>query len=339
MRIAVLTGGGDCPGLNNAIRAVYRTAELNGFEVVGIKNGWQGMIEGLTVELNFGIVERIYKEGGTILHSSRTNPLKVENGIERIRETMERLGIDCIIPIGGDDTLGAAYELHKRGIKVICIPKTIDKDLNATDYSIGFDTSINTVAESIDKLRTTAESHHRVMVIEVMGRESGWIAVLGGIAGAADYILAPERPANFEDILHVIDRKRKRGKNSIIIVVAEGAILESDTVQLSEEKDQFGHVRLGGVGKVLTQQLKAATGLEVRYAFLGHIQRGGAPSAYDRIVGSRLGVMAVDLVRDNVYGKMVAVTGYQFHVVDLYDAVKANRLVTEDWLDTARVFF
>ena len=280
MRIGTLTGGGDCPGLNAVIRAIVKTAHLNNCEVVGFLHGWKGLIEGESIELNDKLVEHIIAKGGTILKSSRTNPLKVEGGLERIRENFQRFRIDVLIAIGGDDTLGAGYELSKMGQNIIGIPKTIDKDLSFTDYTIGFDTACNTVVECIDRLRTTAESHSRAIIVEVMGRHSGWVAINGGMAAGADYVLIPERSFTISEIVKAIERKKEKGQTSFIIVVAEGAKLGEDVfVTQSDEKDAFGHERLGGIGRFLETEIKKKGGIDTRYVSLGHIVRGGSQSA------------------------------------------------------------
>ncbi len=340
MKIAVLTGGGDVPGLNAVIRAIVRTALLNGFEVLGIKDGWKGLIEGITMPLDYYSVENIIDKGGTILKSSRVNPYKVEQGVMSIKKNIHKLGIDVLIVIGGDDTLGAAYHLFQEGINVIGIPKTIDKDILGTDYTIGFDTATNTVCECIDKLRTTAESHSRAIIVEVMGRHSGWVALVGGMASGADYILIPERTFTITEIVESIERKKKMGQTSIIIVIAEGAKLGEDVyITQSDEKDQFGHELLGGIGKFLMREIKKKAHIDTRYVSLGHIQRGGSPSAYDRVYGTRLGVNAVDLIKEGKFGKMLAIKGINIGVIDLSEIVGKTHLVSEELYKLARVFF
>lgn len=340
MRIGVLTGGGDCPGLNAAIRAIIRTASLNGIEVIGLREGWKGILEKLTMDFNPDEVDELIRIGGTILKSSRTNPLKVPNSIRIIRDNMASLGIDALVAIGGDDTLGAALELHNNGIPVVGIPKTIDKDICVTDFTIGFDSAANFVCESLDRLRTTARSHSRAIVVEVMGRHSGWVAVAGGIAGGADYILIPERSFTIGEIVNMINRKKRAGQDSFIIVVAEGAKLGGDiNVTIDDQKDQFGHEHLGGIGKFVERELKKQAFIDTRYVSLGHTQRGGPPTAFDRILATRLAVRAIDLVRDKKFGRMVALKGPDIIDVDLVEGVGKTNAVNGDWYDTARVFF
>jgi phosphofructokinase-like protein len=340
MRLAVLTGGGDCPGLNSVIRAVVKTSILNGFEVLGVREGWKGMIDNVMEPLEETDIGQIIDKGGTMLKSSRTNPLKVDKGIEKIKDNIKKEKIDALIAIGGDDTLSAAYELLKKGVKIVGVPKTIDKDISFTDYTIGFDTATNVVMECIDRLRTTAESHSRCMVVEVMGRHSGWVAVTGGIAGGADYIVIPERKFTVQEIIDALNRKKEKGQTSFIVVVAEGATLGDDFfVTQSDEKDQFGHEQLGGIGKLLTEEIKEKADIDTRYVSIGHIERGGSPTAYDRVLGTRLGVKAVDLVKEGSFGQMLAIKSGDIVHVDLLEGIGKTNVVSDEWYSVARVFF
>ncbi|SFR23858.1 6-phosphofructokinase 1 [Lentzea waywayandensis] len=340
MRIGVLTGGGDCPGLNAVIRAVVRKGiKAHGWEIVGFRNGWQGPIENLTKSIDLTDVEEILTRGGTILGSSRTNPYKVEGGVDRIRETIAANQIDAIIAIGGEDTLGVAKRLTDDGIGVVGVPKTIDNDLGATDYTFGFDTAVHIATEAIDRLRTTAESHHRALVVEVMGRHAGWIALHSGLAGGANVILVPERPFNVDKVVEHVER-RFESEFAPIIVVAEGAIPEGGAEVLhSGERDAFGHVRLGGVGQWLAEEIADRTGKESRAAVLGHIQRGGTPTAYDRVLATRFGLHAVDAVAAGDFGTMVALRGTEIVRVKLSEATAELKTVPTERYEEAEVFF
>jgi 6-phosphofructokinase 1 len=340
-KIGILTGGGDCPGLNPVIRAVVRKGLNEGYTIIGIKNGWKGLIENDAIELNLEAVSGILPKGGTILGTSRTNPYKKEGGLERVKENFRKLGLDALITVGGEDTLGVAAKLMKDGItNIVGVPKTIDNDLSATDYSFGFDTAINTAMECIDRLHTTAESHHRIMVVEVMGRHAGWIAVESGVAGGADIILVPEVPIDIEEVCNLIKKRHQRGKTFSIVVVAEGAQFKEGTVVIQEQKlDEFGHVRLGGIGDTLALEIEKRTGYETRVSVLGHIQRGGSPTAFDRILGTRFGVKAVELVEKKKFGRMVALSGNKIIDVPIEDAVKALKTVDMDLYGIAKVFF
>ncbi|MDD5237162.1 MAG: 6-phosphofructokinase, partial [Candidatus Omnitrophica bacterium] len=295
-RIGILTGGGDCPGLNPVIRAVVRKAINEGYEVIGFKNGWKGLIENDTMALDLASISGILPKGGTILGTSRTNPYKKEGGVAKVKENFQKMDLNALVAVGGEDTLGVASKLTKDGISnIVGVPKTIDNDLSSTDYTFGFDTALNTATECIDRLHTTAESHHRVMVVEVMGRHAGWIAVESGIAGGADFILIPELPIDIEEVCASIKKRHSRGKTFSIIVVSEGAQFKEGTFVLQEEKlDEFGHVRLGGIGEKLAGEIEKKTGYETRVTVLGHIQRGGTPTAFDRILGTRFGIRAVE---------------------------------------------
>ncbi len=341
-RVGILTGGGDCPGLNAVIRAIVRKGiMIYDYEMTGVQEGWRGMLERLSVPLDLDAVSGILPRGGTILGSSRTNPYQDgADGGALVRAGMEKMGLDALIAIGGDDTLGVAHQLTDQGIKVVGVPKTIDNDLDGTDQTFGFDTAINIVMEAIDRLHTTAESHNRVMVVEVMGRHAGWIAVESGIAGGADVILIPEVPFDMNDVCDTIRKRHARGKTFSIVVVAEGAKLDDDSMVLqSQERDAFGHVRLGGIGNLLSDEIERRTGYESRATVLGHIQRGGSPSAYDRVLGTRFGISAIDLIHEGNFGKMVALRGQNIVAIDLKEAVSKLRTVDMGLYDIAKVFF
>ncbi|MFT7837291.1 6-phosphofructokinase [Saccharothrix sp. BKS2] len=340
MRIGVLTGGGDCPGLNAVIRGVVRKGvEAHGWEVLGFRNGWQGPIENLTRPIGLADVEDILTRGGTILGSSRTNPYKVEGGVDKIRQVLKENGVDALIAIGGEDTLGVAKRLTDDGIGVVGVPKTIDNDLGATDYTFGFDTAVHIATEAIDRLRTTAESHHRALVVEVMGRHAGWIALHSGLAGGANVILVPERPFSVEKVVEWVERRFER-QYAPIIVVAEGAIPEGGAEVLhSGEKDAFGHVRLGGVGTWLAEEIAQRTGKESRAVVLGHVQRGGIPTAYDRVLATRFGLHAVDAVAEGDFGVMVALKGTDIVRVKLAEATAELKTVPLERYQEAEVFF
>jgi len=340
-KIGILTGGGDCPGLNPVIRAVVRKGFNEGYEIIGIKNGWKGLIENDVIKLDLISVSGILPKGGTILGTSRTNPYKKEGGLENVKENYKKLGLDALIVVGGEDTLGVALKLIKDGItNIVGLPKTIDNDLSATDYTFGFDTALNTAMECIDKLHTTAESHHRIIVVEVMGRHAGWIAVESGIAGGADIILIPEKPIDTEEVCALIKKRHARGKTFSIVVVAEGAQFKEGTMVLQEQKlDEFGHVRLGGIGEQVAQEIEKRTGYETRVSVLGHIQRGGTPTAFDRILGTRFGVKAVELVKNKKFGRMVSLTGNKIIDVPIEEAVRALKTVDTDLYEIAKVFF
>jgi ATP-dependent phosphofructokinase / diphosphate-dependent phosphofructokinase len=343
MRIGVLTGGGDVPGLNAAIRAVSRRSFEYGWEVVGIKNGWSGLLEQNADILTRASVSGILHVGGTILGSSRTNPSKMPNGIQRSLDGMKGLNLDAIVAIGGDDTLSVALRLFEAGAKTVGVPKTMDNDVAETDYCIGFDTAVSTVADALDKLHTTASAHHRVLVVEVMGRDAGWVATFGGLAGGADYIFAPEEPSSISDVCKHLERRRGLGKTFSIIVVAEGAKIEEVQEAGTEEsnKDSFGHVRLDlrGLGETVAREIERRTGFETRSVVLGHVQRGGPPTVFDRVLATRLGVFAADLVKDGRFGLMAALQGNQIVAVPLKDALAYNRTVPKELLQLAKIFF
>ncbi|UQX87228.1 6-phosphofructokinase [Jatrophihabitans telluris] len=340
MRIGVLTGGGDCPGLNAVIRAVVRKgAGIYGYEFVGFRDGWKGPLEGLTMSLGIPEVRGILPRGGTILGSSRTNPYKIEGGVGRIRQNLADMGIDALVAIGGEDTLGVATQLHDQGVNVVGVPKTIDNDLNATDYTFGFDTAVNIAMEAIDRLHTTAESHHRALIVEVMGRHAGWIALHAGLAGGANVILIPEQRFSLERVCAYVE-SRFQSHYAPIIVIAEGAQPdEGEMVTLDKGLDAFGHVRLGGIGEWLAGQIEARTGKEARTTVLGHIQRGGTPTAFDRVLATRFGLHAIDVVHDEDWGKMVALQGTNIVRVPLAEATTELKTVPPSFYSEAEVFF
>lgn len=340
MKIGILTGGGDCPGLNPVIRGVVRKASNENHEVVGIKFGWKGLLEKETIPLNTNLVSGILHKGGTILGTSRTNPYKKEGGLELAKKNYKELGLDALVAIGGEDTLGVATKLYKEGLNLVGVPKTIDNDLGSTDFTFGFDTAINIVMDCIDRLHTTAESHNRIIVVEVMGRHAGWIAAYSGIAGGADYILIPEIPIDSDKVCQSIIKRHERGKNFSIVVVAEGAFFKDENLCLQEQKlDEFGHVRLGGIGHTLGRIIEDRTGYETRVTVLGHIQRGGSPSAFDRVLGTRFGVKAYDLISDKKFGRMVSLRGNKIIDVMLEEATKELKTLDLDIYEIAKIFF
>jgi 6-phosphofructokinase 1 len=344
-KVGVLTGGGDCPGLNPVIRAIVRKGiEGYGYEMLGIYHGWAGLLKINNGPLDLRAVSGILHRGGTILGTSRTNPAKEKDGYEKVQENFKKLGLDALIAIGGDDTLGVAQKLCKMGLNVVGVPKTIDNDLSATDFTFGFDTSVNIVMEAIDRLHTTAESHDRVLVVEVMGRHAGWIAVYGGIAGGADYILIPEEPFELEVVCDSLKKRHKTGKNFSIVVAAEGAQPKQgaeggEFFTKDKTLDAFGHVKLGGIGDALAKAIEQKTGYETRSVVLGHIQRGGSPTAFDRMLGTRFGIAAIDLVNSKDFGKMVALQGNKIVAVPLEKAVAKLKTVDKEIYDIAKVFF
>jgi ATP-dependent phosphofructokinase / diphosphate-dependent phosphofructokinase len=340
MRIGVLTGGGDCPGLNAVIRAVVRKgAEIYGHEFVGFRDGWKGPLEGETMPLDVAATRGILPRGGTILGSSRTNPLKQDGGVEKIVATLKSMSVDGLIAIGGEDTLGVATKLAEAGLTVVGVPKTIDNDLNATDFTFGFDTAVQIAVEAIDRLHTTAESHHRVLIVEVMGRHAGWIALHSGLAGGANVILIPERPFDIDAVCGYIEKRFAR-HYAPIVVVAEGAQPKEGTMELQAgELDSFGHVRLGGIGQVLEREIQARTGYESRQTVLGHVQRGGTPTAFDRVLATRFGLHAIDAMHDGDSGVMVALRGTDIVRVPLSDATSELKLVPAERYEEVEVFF
>jgi 6-phosphofructokinase 1 len=340
MRVGVLTGGGDCPGLNAVIRAVVRKGiGVYGYEFVGFRDGWKGPLEGLAGPLGIQEVRGILPRGGTILGTSRTNPLKVDGGVDRIRANLHELGIEALIAIGGEDTLGVATRLAEFGVNVVGVPKTIDNDLNATDYTFGFDTAVNIAMEAIDRLHTTAESHHRALIVEVMGRHAGWIALHAGMAGGANVILIPEQPFSIERVCAYVE-SRFQSHYAPIIVAAEGALPDSgENIHMDKGLDAFGHVRLGGIGDWLASEIEKRTGKEARTTVLGHIQRGGTPTAFDRVLATRFGLHAVDAVHGGASGTMVALRGTDIVPVPLADATTELKVVTPELYAETEVFF
>ncbi len=346
MKIGILTGGGDCPGLNAVIRAVvHRGIGEYGWQIVGLRRGWKGILDIDTIPLDFAAVSDILPLGGTILRTSRTNPYQVEGGPQRTVDNLGYMGIDALIAIGGDDTLSVAKRLYEDyGTKVVGVPKTIDNDLRGTDYTFGFDTAVAIATEAIDRLHSTAESHDRVMVVEVMGRHAGWIAIMSGIAGGADVILTPEFPLTVEDVCDLILKRRQRGRSFSVVVVSEGAKIlwrsgEQQEVLASDEVDAFGHVKLGGVGSVLAREIKRATGFEVRETILGYIQRGGTPTAHDRILATRFGIKAAEMVMAGQWGMMAGLQGDRIEAVPLSEAVSQWKLVPKELFEIASSFF
>jgi phosphofructokinase-like protein len=342
VRIGVLTGGGDCPGLNAVIRAIVRKGiDRHGHAIVGFRDGWRGPLENAYEELTIESTRGILPRGGTILRSSRTNPFARDDGPERIRENLTTLHLNGLIAIGGEDTLGAAARLHgDHQLPVLGVPKTIDNDLGGTDMTFGFDTAVQIATEAIDRLHTTAESHNRVMIVEVMGRHAGWIALHSGLAGGADVILIPERPFDIEEVVRLIRRRHSRGRFFSIVVVAEGALPREGTMETVEAaEDEFGHARLGGIGQRLEREIAQRTGFDARATVLGHIQRGGTPTAFDRVLATRLGLAAVDAANEGRWGVMPALRGTRIQLVPLSEAVADLRTVPVDEYEAAETFF
>ena len=336
----MLTGGGDCPGLNAVIRAVARRSFTRGHEVVGIREGWRGLVDGKFEALGPREISGLLPRGGTILGTSRTNPFKLEGGTEAVLANFQRAEFDALVAIGGEDTLGVAAKLHaENDFPVVGVPKTIDNDLSGTDYTFGFDTAVWICTEAIDRLHTTAESHNRVMVVEVMGRHTGWIAVMSGIAGGADVIMIPEQPVSIDDACEEIRKRHERGKDFSIVVVSEGYELEG--LDEASDLDEFGHVRLSerGVGARLASEIEERTGYETRVTVLGHVQRGGSPTPRDRVLATRFGLKAADLVNDRSFGRMAALHGDAVVDVSLEEATAELKTVPADWYDVARAFF
>ena len=343
MKIGVLTGGGDCPGLNAVIRAVVRKGTFHyEDDFVGFMEGWRGLLEDKTMELDLATVGGILPRGGTILRTSRTNPAKREDGLQRCADTLKKHGCDALIAIGGDDTLSVAKKLFDKGLKVVGVPKTIDNDLAGTDFTFGFDTAVDVATEAIDRVHTTAEAHNRVIVVEVMGRDSGWIAIYSGIAGGADVILIPERPFDVDEVAASLKRRHARGRFFSVVVVAEGATVASSSdqkggAQLTSEstKDEFGHVRLGGIGNMLAHEIEHRTGFETRAVVLGHIQRGGSPTAFDRVLATRYGIGAIDLVHQGAFGNMVVLRGNHISSIPIVEAIAQTSFVSQELIDVA----
>jgi len=337
MRIGMLTGGGDCPGLNAVIRAVVRKGVFHYHdEFVGFMEGWRGLIEDQSMPLDLEAVSGILPRGGTILRTSRTNPSKRPDGFDRCMATIDRHKIDALVAIGGDDTLSVANKLHEKGVNVVGVPKTIDNDLGGTDYTFGFDTACNIVCEAIDRVHTTAEAHNRVMVVEVMGRDAGWIALYSGIAGGADVILIPERPFDVDKVAESIRQRHERGRYFSIVVVAEGAKFSSEgsgsPILQDMGKDEFGHAKLGGIANILAREIEKRTGFETRAVVLGHIQRGGSPSAFDRVLATRYGLGAIDMVHRGEFGCMAALRSNKIVSIPLKEAISKNRVVDNEMI-------
>ncbi|MGY1679409.1 ATP-dependent 6-phosphofructokinase [Geodermatophilus sp. SYSU D01176] len=339
MRIGILTGGGDCPGLNAVIRAIVRKGVQSGDEVIGFRDGWRGVLEGDTVPMDLTAVRGILPRGGTVLGTSRTNPYALEGGADRVLATLERLDIEALVPIGGEDTLGVATKLAESGVRVVGVPKTIDNDLDATDYTFGFDTALGVATEAIDRLHTTGDSHHRTLVVEVMGRHAGWIALHAGMAGGATVVLIPEQPFDVDAVVAHCQHRFDSGY-SPIVVVSEGAKpLDGDLVLAAGERDAFGHVRLGGIGTALASLIEKRTGREARAVVLGHIQRGGTPSPFDRVLATRFGLAALDAVHQGHSGVMVALRGTDIVLVPLAEATAQLKLVPVERYAEVEVFF
>jgi len=338
MKIGMLTGGGDCPGLNAVIRAVVRKGVFHYHDdFVGFMEGWRGLVEDKTMILDLDAVSGILPRGGTILRTSRTNPSKRPDGIDRCIAALDKHKIEALVAIGGDDTLSVAQKLHERGIKVIGVPKTIDNDLGGTDYTFGFDTACNVVCEAIDRVHTTAEAHNRVMVVEVMGRDAGWIALYSGIAGGADAILLPERPFDVDKVAESIRQRHERGRYFSIVVVAEGAKSAAESgngspILQDMGKDEFGHAKLGGIANILAREIEKRTGFETRAVVLGHIQRGGSPSAFDRVLATRYGLGAIDMVHREEFGCMAALRSNKIVSIPLKEAIAKNRTVDNEMI-------
>jgi ATP-dependent phosphofructokinase / diphosphate-dependent phosphofructokinase len=338
--VGILTGGGDCPGLNAVIRAVVRRADAEGWQAVGVREGWRGLVEPIFEDFGPAQVSGILPRGGTIVGTSRTNPFKLEGAVERVLQNFRDRELDALVAIGGEDTLGVAARLYtEHQLPVVGVPKTIDNDLSGTDYTFGFDTAVSVATEAIDRLHTTAESHNRVMVVEVMGRHTGWIAVMSGIAGGADVILIPEIPVDFEEVAESIRKRHARGKNFSIVVVSEGCELPG--LSDAEERDQFGHVTLSkrGVGDALGHEIEQRTGYETRVTVLGHVQRGGSPTSRDRVLATRFGLKAADLALAGEFGQMAALHGDDVVAVPLAEATAELKRVPPEWMDVARAFF
>ncbi|MGQ9782157.1 MAG: 6-phosphofructokinase [Nitrososphaeria archaeon] len=341
MKIGILTGGGDCAGLNAVIRAVVKRSEEYGWEVVGIRYGWNGLLEPDTISLSFKSISNIHRLGGTILKTSRTNPFKYPDGPRKVIENAKELGLDGLIAVGGDDTIGAAAKLYRMGLNVVGVPKTMDNDLSATDYTFGFDSAVNEAMHELDNLMSTGESHDRIMVAEVMGRHAGWVAAYAGVAAGANLILIPEEPFDVEDVVSFVRRRRERGDKATLIVVAEGAVLKNVPKAFAVEGkvDDFGHVKLGGIGQFLAEELEKRTGYEVRAASLGHTIRGGQPTAFDRVLSSRFGLAAVDLIREKRFGMMVALKGTCIVSVDMEESVSKMKTLDEEMIKVTKSLF
>jgi 6-phosphofructokinase 1 len=339
-KIGILTGGGDCPGLNAVIRAVVRRAYADGYDVLGIRNGWAGLVNGQVEPLTSFSVTGILPRGGTILGTSRTNPYKKPEQLQKVKANWQKFGLSSLVAVGGEDTLGVANRLFKDGFPIVGVPKTIDNDLAGTDYTFGFDTAVQIVTEAIDRLHTTAESHKRVMVVEVMGRHAGWIATHSGMAGGADCILVPEKKFDITDVCNLIKKRIDRGREFAIVVVSEGAgpSDSSELITKGARVDEFGHAQLGGIGDWLGKQIEQRTGIETRVTVLGHVQRGGTPTAYDRVLATRFGLKAVELIKEKKFGLMASLRGTEIVSVPIEEALH-QKLLDPKVFDDAAVFF
>lgn len=339
-KIGILTGGGDCPGLNAVIRAVVFKANEYGWDVLGVKYGWKGMLNADAVPLSKADVRDILPLGGTILKTSRTNPYKVEGGEAKVLENAKKMGIDCLVAVGGEDTLGVANKLTKAGLKCVGVPKTIDNDLGATDYTFGYQTAVQIASDSMDRLHTTARSHDRVLVCEIMGRHAGWMTVDAGTSASAHWIYTPEMKGSVEDCCNMLKARYARGDKYGIIAVAEGAeFSDLDVKAASQTTDAFGHVKLGGVAETLAKEIEKRTGFETRHVVLGHTQRGGSPLAYDRILATRLGYKAAEMIKDGQFAMMSSLRGEKVEAVPIEEAVKALKIVSQQYYDVAKTFF
>lgn len=341
MNIGILTGGGDCPGLNAVVRAVVRRARITyNWDVIGIRNGWKGLIDGEVEPLTLYAVSGILHRGGTILGTSRKNPTNSNEDLERVRDNLRRFDIHALLVVGGNDTLSTSLFFHKQGVPVIGVPKTIDNDIMGTDFTFGFNTAVSVVTEAIDRLHTTAESHHRIMVVEVMGRHSGWIAVMSGIAGGADMIIIPEVPYDIDKVCEKLLKRHEQKKFSIVVVAEGSKPVGDDKLYTQDDKlDEFGNVRLGGIGEIVADQIEEITKIETRKTILGHVQRGGTPTAYDRVLATRFGVAAVDALHRKEFGKMVALKSEDIITIPLEEAVLANKEVDMELYEIAEIFF
>ena len=341
MKVAVLSGGGDAPGINAVIRAVVKKGiESYEYEMVGVRNGWQGLVENEFITLNLDEISGILPRGGSILGTSRTNPFKHKDGAQKILRNAKETGLGAVVVIGGEDTLGVAYKLCEMGLPCVGVPKTIDNDLLGTDYTFGFNTAVSIATDTLDRLHTTAESHQRVIILEVMGRYTGWIALEAGLAGGADAILIPEKPFDLDEVCNLIKQRQSRGKNFSVVVVAEGAKpKEGKEILYSDSTDEFGHVRFGGVGYYLGKEIEKRIDTETRVVVLGHLQRGGSPTAFDRILATRFGIAAIDLVHQGQFGRIVAIQGNEIVSVPLKDVVGKRKTVDMKLYETASVFF
>ena len=341
MKVGILSGGGDAPGINAVIRAVVRKGIQNyGYEIIGIKDGWNGLLQGECTRLDLNAVSGILPRGGSILGTSRTNPFKTEEGPKKILENAKTAGIEVVIAIGGEDTLSVAHKMGELGLKSVGVPKTIDNDLSGTDYTFGFNTAVSIATEALDRLHTTAETHHRVIILEVMGRYTGWIALESGLAGGADIILIPEKPFDIGKVCEYIQRRHERGRNFSIVVVAEGAKPKGGVeIVYSESLDEFGHIRLGGVGYFIGKEIEKSIKIETRVVVLGHLQRGGTPTAFDRMLATRFGIAAIDLVHEGRFGRMVSLKCNRIESVPLKDVVGKRKTVDLELYEIASVFF